>query len=248
MLNREPLTQEAVRAALGPTSDCPTIEELESFASGQAPAASSVGKHLQTCTYCRTEVHLLKAFLAGGTPEAAKAAERLRSRSKQIFRQAFPVEEPRPWWKLSFTITRMAQASLAMAAVLLLAAVVVILRSRPSQPQLEAKNQTSQEVLRSGSFAVLSPVGDLQERPKEIVWEKIPQASSYQVRLLAVDGSEIWKATTSQARIELPAAAREQIVPAKTVLADIIAFDSSGTQVGASGPVRFRLLPRASGH
>jgi hypothetical protein len=113
---------------------------------------------------------------------------------------------------------------------------------------LEARNQTGQEVLRSGSFALLSPAGDLQERPKQIVWEKISQASSYQVRLLAVDGSEIWKATTADTRIELPAAVREQIVPAKTLLAEIAAFDSSGAQVGATGQVRFRLLPKAPGH
>jgi hypothetical protein len=193
-------------------------------------------------------VHLLKTFLAGETPDAAKAAERLRSRSKQVFRQAFFLPEPRSWWKPTFTVRGMAQASLAMAAVLLVASAIVFLRSRPSQPQLEARNQSTQEVLRSGSFAVLSPVGDLQERPKEIVWEKAPQASSYQVRLLAVDGSEIWRTTTSEARTELPAAVREQIVPAKTLLVDIMAFDSSGNRVGATGLVRFRLLPTASVH
>ena len=111
-----------------------------------------------------------------------------------------------------------------------------------------ARNQTGQEVLRSGSFALLSPAGDLQERPKEIVWEKVPQASSYQIHLLAVDGSEVWKATTADTRMELPASVREQIVPAKTLLAEITAFDSSGAQVGATGQVRFRLLPGVPGH
>jgi hypothetical protein len=232
-----------------PTNDCPTLEELESFASGQTPAASNLAKHFQTCTYCQTEVHLLKMFLAGeAAPDAAKAVEGLRVRSKEIFRQAFPVREQSPWWKSVFTVRRMAQASLAMAAVLLLAAAVVFLRSKPSQPQLEARNQTGQEVVRSGSFAVLSPVGDLQERPKEIVWEKVPQASSYLVRLLAVDRAELWKGTAVDARIELPVAVREQIVPAKTLFAAITAFDSSGNQVSTTGLVRFRFLPRTPGH
>ena len=251
MLNREPLTQDAVRAALEPTNDCPTIEELESFTSGR-PAANRLAKHLQTCTYCQTEVHLLKNFLAedalAQAPDAAKAVEQLRKRSKQIFRQAFPPPEPTPWWKSALTVRRMAQASLAMAALLLFAAAIVFFRSSPSRPQLEARNQTGQEVLRSGSFALLSPAGDLQERPKEIVWEKVVQASSYQIRVQAVDGSEIWKATTADTRIELPAAIRAQIVPAKTLLAEITAFDSSGAQVGATGQVRFRLLPGAPGH
>jgi hypothetical protein len=225
---------------------------LESFASGRPPATNRLAKHFETCTYCQTEVHLLKKFLAEDAlaqePDAAIAAEQLRKRSKQIFRQAFPVPEPTPWWRPAFTMTRMAQASLAMAAVLLVAAAIVFLRSTPSQPQLEARNQTGQEVLRSGSFALLSPAGDLQERPKEIVWEKVPQASSYQIHLLAVDGSEVWKATTADTRMELPASVREQIVPAKTLLAEITAFDSSGAQVGATGQVRFRLLPGVPGH
>jgi len=224
---------------------------LEAFASDRPAAANRFAKHFETCTYCQTEVQLFKKFLAADvvaqTPDAAKAAELLRSRSKQIFRQAFPVPEPTPWWKSAFTVRRMAQVSLAMAALLLFAAAIVFLRSSPSQPQLEARNQTGQEVLRSGSFALLSPVGDLQERPKEIVWEKVAQASSYQIRLLAVDGTEIWKATAADTRIELPAAVREQIVPAKTLLAEITAFDASGAQLGGTGQVRFRLLPGAPG-
>src|SRR5215472_5374747 len=122
MLNRELLTRDAVRAALEPTSDCPTIEELEAFASDRPAAANRFAKHFETCTYCQTEVQLLKKFLAADvvaqTPDAAKAAELLRSRSKQIFRQAFPVPEPTPWWKSAFTVRRMAQVSLAMAALL----------------------------------------------------------------------------------------------------------------------------------
>jgi hypothetical protein len=225
---------------------------LESFASSRPAAGNHLAKHLQTCTYCQTELHLLKKFLAedavAQAPAAANAAEQLRKRSKQIFRQAFPAPEPAPWWKSAFTVKRMAQAALAMAAVLLVAAAIVFLRSAPFQPQLEAKNQTGQEVLRSGSFALLSPAGDLQERPKEMAWEKVPQASSYQIRVLAVDGSEIWNATTAETRIELPAAVREQIVPAKTLLVEVTAFDSSGALVGTTGQARFRVLPSATGH
>jgi len=251
MLNKEQLAEVAIREALKATGDCPPIEELASFASGQAQAATSLAKHLQTCAYCQTEMHLLKTFLApetSRTQEASQAADRLRSRSKEIFRQAFPAIESTPWWRSVFTAKRMAQASLTMAALLLVAAAILFLRSTPSRPQFEAKNQTGPDVLRSGSFAVLSPLGDLQERPKEIVWEKVPQAASYQVRLLAVDRSELWKTTTADSRIELPSAAREQIVPAKTLFAEVAAFDASGKQVGATGLVRFRLVPGVPGH
>src|SRR5215472_16710299 len=113
MLNREPLTRDAVRAALEPTSDCPTIEELEAFACDRPAAVNRFAKHWEACTYCQTEVQLFKKFLAGDAvaegPSAAKAAEQLRRRSKQIFREAFPPPEPPPWWKSAFTLRRMAQ-------------------------------------------------------------------------------------------------------------------------------------------
>jgi hypothetical protein len=251
MLNREPLEQDALRAALGRTEECPTIEELEFFAFGEVSTATNLIGHLQACAYCQTELHLLQTFLAEEagytTPGTSKAAALLRRRSKEIFQQAFTVRAPAPLWK-AFTVRRMAQASLAAAAILLIAAAVVFFQSRTDQPQLEAKNQTGQEVLRSGSFAVLSPAGDLQERPKEIRWEQVAKATGYQVRILEVDRSEMWKAKTTVDYIELPAGIRDRIVPSKTLFAEIMAFDSSGNQVGTTGLVRFRLLRRATEH
>ncbi len=250
MLSKEPLAQDAIRAALQPTGECPRIEELEALASGEALAVRNLTGHVQACAYCQTELHLLKTFLAGEagrkTQDARRTAALLQRRGKDIFRQAFPPSEPVSWWKTVFTIRRMAQASLAAAAILLVVGAIVFFRSMTYRPQLEAKNQTVQEVLRSGSFAVLSPVGDLQERPKDVRWERVSQATGYQVRVLEVDGSEVWKAKTTEDRIELPAAIRAQIVPAKTLFAEITAFDSSGNQLGATGLVRFRLVRSGS--
>ena len=54
-------------------------------------------------------------------------------------------------------------------------------------------SRSLRRTLRSGNFAVLSPVGDVQERPAEIRWERVQSVASYQVRLLEVDRSEVWK-------------------------------------------------------
>ncbi len=251
MLNREPLEQDALRAALGPTGECPTIEELESFASREPPAVSTWIGHVQACAYCQTELHLLRTFLASEAGQAAQdgseAARLLRKRSKEIFQQAFPVRAPAAWWKSAFMMRRMAQASLAAAAILLVAGAVVFFRSTTYRPPLEAKNQAGQEVLRSGGFAVLSPAGDLQARPREIRWERVPKAAGYRISLLEVDRSEMWKAETPEDHIELPASIQARIVPAKTIFCEIIAVDSSGNTVGDTGLVRFRLLQNAGG-
>jgi hypothetical protein len=236
---------------LGPTQDCPQLDELESFAAGEVPAATALAGHIRSCHYCQTELQLLQTFLQGQADPASqhavevnKVAERLRSRSGEIIRQAFPAQERIPWWKAAFAVRRLAQASLAAAAVLLIAAGVVYFRSGTSRPQLQAANHTEPEVLRSGGFAVLNPVGDLQNGPKEIRWERVPNATRYQVSLVEVDRSEMWKGETAADYIELPAAIQARIVPAKTLFAEVIAFDSSGNKVGDTGLIRFRVLQR----
>ena len=62
----------------------------------------------------------------------------------------------------------------------------------------------------------------------------------YEARLLEVDGAEL--AETAENRIELPAAVRARVVPAKTLLCQVLAFDASGHRVGQSETVRFRLV------
>ena len=246
MQNRESFTEDVMRRALGPMDDCPTIEELESLASGEAIAKSRWTGHLQVCGYCQTELRMMQTFLAEksreATPGAGTAAELLEKKRKEILKRAFLVPASVPWWKSAFTIGRIAQASFAAAAILVVVGAVIFFRSTPSQPQLEARNQTGPEVLRSNTFALISPVGDVQERPTEMRWEAVPGAASYQVRLLEVDHSEVWKANTKDTRIELPEGIRARIVPAKTLFAEVTAIDSSGKQIGGTELVRFRLV------
>jgi hypothetical protein len=111
-----------------------------------------------------------------------------------------------------------------------------------NQPSSIAQNGTSAEVFRSGHFGVISPTGDLRERPEELRWENVSNAVRYQVRLLEVDGNELWKAETAADHIDLPASVCARIVPAKTLFLEVTAFDSGGSKVGDTGQVRFRLL------
>jgi hypothetical protein len=193
---------------------------------------------------------LLQTFLAEqgsrSSQEVSKVAELLRSRSRKILREASRTPAKPPWWKAAFAVRRLAYASLALAAVFLVAGAVVFFRSATYRPQLEASNPPVQEVFRAGSFAVMSPAGDLQTGPKEIRWERVAQATRYQVSLLEVDRSELWRAETTEDHVELPAAVQARIVPAKTLFSEVIALDSSGNKVGDTGLVRFRLLRGAA--
>src|SRR5262245_60848110 len=223
MSNNWPSEQEALRNALGPGIDCPPIEDRERLMS-QQPAAANVAKHFASCSHCQSELQMLHAFQAGEAGTSSKEVERvselLQARSKTILRQPGLTEASVPWWRAAFATRRLAQASFAMAAILVAAVLVIQFRPTSVRPPTET-NQSGQEILRSGSFALLSPVGDLQEHPGEIRWEKVPNAANYRVRVLEVDRSELWRGETAQDHIDLPAAIAARIVPTKTLFCEV---------------------------
>jgi len=247
MLNRQPSIDDVFRTALAPSENCPPIEELERCTGGEQAPSAAVAEHVKSCAYCQTELHLLNSFLADDaaqTSDERKAAELLLQRSPVPPAETIVAETRIPWWKAAFGMRGMTQAAFAMAVILAVAGIVVRYRTTSVPPAVNQGSQTGQEVFRSGSFNMLSTTGDLQERPKEIRWEKVPNAVNYQVRLLEVDRNELWNATTREGHIDLPSAVQARIVPAKTLYWQIEAFDSSGAKIGATGLVRFRLLQK----
>ena len=247
MSNNRLTDRELLQAALGPGKECPSIEDLEQVRTGRISASTALAKHVDSCSYCQSEMQMLQAFYAGdeGPPseEVKQIVSQLQANSRRMFPKSAPVKASVPWWEAAFSMRRFAQASLAIAAVLLIVAAALSLHTVRS-PALEALNQSGQEVFRSGSFDLLGPVGDLQEAPKEIRWKKVEDAAKYQVRLLEVDRREIWKAETKEDHIDLPPPVRARIVPAKTVFCEVDAFNSVGTKVSGTGLIRFRLMQK----
>lgn len=240
-----------LRAALGSDQACPSIEDLDQVRTGRISASTPLAKHVHSCSYCQSEMQMLRAFYAGdeGQPseEVKQIVSRLQANSKRIFPKSAPAKASVSWGEGAFSTRRFAQAFLAVAAVLLVAAAALRLHTVKS-PSLEANNQTGQEVFRSGSFDLLEPVGDLQAPPQEIRWKKVEGAATYQVRLLEVDRSELWKTETKEDHIDLPSPIRDLIVPAKTLFCEVDAFNSSGTRVSGTGLIRFRLMNNAANH
>lgn len=231
MLDDRRRGQEALRVALGPGNDCPPLEEID---------RTQWAAHVKACPHCRTELDLMRTFLDGELrqQEAADVSVivgRLRARSGEIF----PRPERAPRWRDFFAMPWLGPAALTAASLLVAVAVTMQLRDGAApglRPGYEGR-----EVLRASPLAVVSPVGDLEETPKEIQWSAASGAAKYVVRLLEVDGSELWKAETGGTRIELPAEVRARIVPAKTILCEVNAVDGAGRGIAASETVRFRL-------
>ena len=130
---------------------------------------------------------------------------------------------------------------MAVAAVLIAAAVGVEWRFA-GPPALRPAGEL--EVMRSRELELLAPRGDLHETPREIQWQPVAGCAKYGVRLLEVDGTELWKMETAQTRVEIPPQVQERIVPAKTLLCEVVAFDAAGRKTAESETVRFRLLQK----
>src|SRR5215469_964657 len=246
MKGDDPSDERILREVLRASKDCLPIEQLDHLLDEDADITSPIARHVASCTRCRTELKLLREFQAGTVREAEKEAvrlitARLQTRSTAIFRASHaPIEARESSWTAFWRSTWLRPAALALSGVVLVAVLSLQLRNRP--PALRPPTP-DQEVLRSNAIAVITPIGDITQPPNAVRWQAVPTAAKYEVQLLEVDGAELWKAETLQDRIEFPPPVRARIVPAKTLMCRVSAFDSSGHRIAESEAVRFRLLP-----
>jgi hypothetical protein len=195
---------------------------------------------------------MLRAFTAGEVAAREKAAvssiaARLKSRFSEIIRPRATVDEPQSWWQQLMPAMRWLTPAAATAAIVLLVAGVAIELRQGRQPLLNTRIGSS-EILRSSSIAIVSPVGDLQAKPEEIRWEAAPNATRYQIRIMEVDRAELWSGETIGTQIDVPARVETLIVPFKTLLVQVGAFDVAGRRIAESEPVRFRFLQKVYTH
>lgn len=249
MSNREP-DDELLAAALAGAHDCPPLEDLERLLNEGAPVPFK--RHFDACAHCQAELQMLRSFTSNQVAEHERAAvdsivARLKDRSSAVAPQrTAAIDKRQPWWKRVLAVRWLSPATAALAVAMVVAGVTIELH-RGRQPSLDnAAGGT--EVLRSSAIAILSPIGDVREKPAEIRWEAAPNAARYRVRITEVDDTELWSEETLAPRIDLPPRVEKLIVPAKTLLIRIAAFDAAGSKVAESETVRFRLLQNVYTH
>ena len=247
MSSRPTTGRTLLRAALARGNACFPIERLEGLIGSPAATRSDLEQHVKSCAHCQTELELLKTFYEGGAIDSGDVrtmTATLRKTSKEIFRlQLDHTPRKHQWWRL---VRIPWAAALGAAAIPLVAAVVVAYRQASLQPVLNETRSSGREVLRSSSFALISPNGDVSLQPTDIRWERVHSATKYQIRLSEVDGTEVWKAETSDDHVALPPFVLSRTVQAKTFFCEVTAYDSFGGKVGETGSVRFRWLPHAN--
>jgi len=122
---------------------------------------------------------------------------------------------------------------MAAAAVLLVVSGVLYLR-HPA-PGLPTTIDAGRELPRSSSVALSAPIGDVVEAPRRLQWEPVAgRRVRYHVRLMEIDRHELWTSDATATSVEVPAAVRAAIVPAKTLLWQVSALDASGVRLADS--------------
>ena len=235
-----------LKSSLATTPECLAPEQLEALLDGKTS-----NPHLAQCPRCQAELAMLKAF-ESGTPlpdEGAAVAwisshldrqlESIKSPSRGRVRAAVQNFEPQASWLAKmFDLQgwRWAVPATVLAAAAIMAA--VLLRT-PKQPELQANAGHTNVVYRSQEVQVVSPVGDVQQVPRELRWQAFDQSNSYKVEVMEVDKTVLWSTETRETFVAIPASLGAKMLPGKPILWQVTALDATGRVLGTSQVERF---------
>lgn len=240
----ESFENELLAGSLKRTSECLPIEALEQILEGES---WDTDLHLKGCAYCKTEIALLRSFRDAEVPAVdAKAVAQVTAKLRE--RPGGGLELVSASW-IGRVLGKgwLRPAALALAGALLVVAIGLQIH-QSSTAGLTTGAGDGSGVFRSGTLSISSPSGDLQDIPEQFRWESVAAATRYELHLMEVDHHELWNATLTQPAVDIPAEIRAQIVPLKTLLLQIDAFDATGRKVAQSEVVRFRLLQKFYSH
>jgi hypothetical protein len=219
-------------ADLARTNACIPVEDFERQLSDQQRA------HLDSCARCQTEWQLWQEF-SESTPASDEGAA-VQWIVAELGRRAAGKPQGAPAASSRFAFWRAMVGVAAVAAVALVVGYGLLDRA-PTVRDLPS----GQPVYRADGLTLVAPVGDIAIAPAELEWAPVASAVRYDVELLEVDRTVVWRATSSSPRVALPVSVVEQIVPGKTLLWNVAAIDSSGRPLMSSGARSFRVLINA---
>ena len=217
-----------LRKLLQPTSECIVPERF-------AHLSEQDQSHIEKCPRCQTELALYRQFESEpATPEerasAAWIASELRRRATQTDRRSDP------WWVRLTAGFRLWQLGSALAAIVAAVGISLVSFHR-GEP--EFADSRSSGVMRSTAIETVSPSGELAAPPERLVWKPVSGATSYVARVLEVDSTLVWEATTESTEVRLPETVRRQSLPAKTLNWTVAASGANGGQIAASPMQKF---------
>ena len=236
-----------------PAAGCPPPEAwLEEELAARTPEERRrLEAHAAHCPACAAERDLARDFdagdeAAGVRPEdVAFVVSRLEAASPVRTRDARVVAFPGPRQTAPVPSRSRDWRRLAAAAVVILAAGLGFQLFHPGPPPLPTPQTGG--VVRGGEVEAISPMGEVAEVPAELRWTPRPEASSYRVRLSAVDDTVLWETTVPAPPARLPAEVVQTLHRAVVYVWSVEALGPAGERLGASEPTRFRARPAPEG-
>ena len=247
----DPTDADALRAALLPSPDCATIEQLSSLCDRDhaGTAEARTAEHVAGCVRCRTELALLKHFQTDALrPDEEEDASWIVARlasdvprmiaGENLPARSAPRRRPAGWRR--FVSLRSVAGSLAAASVALLVAVNIAGRDA-SPPALAPGATEGPESFRSEEVILEEPAGEVAAAPKQLRWQPATGAHSYSVEVMEVDRTPVWSGESRATKLALPPSIRARMVPGKPFLWQVVARDAAGEKIATSQMQKFRV-------
>jgi hypothetical protein len=230
-----------------PGPDCPPPEAYLPDADLSDAERARVESHARACPGCAAERALARSFDADAAGDAdsdaivqtlrANAPWRPRVASASTLERTRGAGRPRR--RLSFGIP------LAMAAGVLLAVGAIFQIVGPDAPPIGAPGTGM--IMRGSEIEAVAPAGDIAQAPDALSWHEVPDAVSYRVSIVGVDGDTLWSGAAAGSPAVLPDAALTAMHPAVLYRWQVEAINANGARIAWSKPTPFRFEEAATG-
>ena len=222
--------EDALKKTLQATPECLPLERLSETLTAHEQ------QHLDGCVHCQTELRLWREFAESEASQDEGAA--VKWIVAELKRRNRSVSDGVPARRLAWLTPAVRRWATAVASVVLLTAVGYLAWDRV--PSVRAPG-TVNETYRTGRIQVVRPLGDLPAPPESLEWTAAADAITYEVSVLEVDGTLLWRTTSSATHIGLPPSVVRQLVPGKTVVWEVHARNAANTVIAESGRQQFRV-------
>jgi hypothetical protein len=219
--------------ALRGNDACIPLERLD------APLTDRERQHVAGCARCQAELALWEELRDAAPPPGEEAAVQWIAgelRRRRAGRQPAGV----PTRMLSMVRAR---PTLALAASLVLVAGLMFAQW-DREPAVSGRQSEANEY-RGTRLDVVGPAGDLEKVPEYLEWVAFSGAERYDVTILEVDRTVVWRGVSTATRLVLPAVVAARLTPGKALQWEVRAVDRHGAAVASSAMQRFRLPPRS---
>jgi len=221
---------DALKQMLSLTPQCLAVDRLSET------LTNSERQHVERCSRCQTELQLWREFdLAEPSADEGAAIQWIVAELARRNSPATEASSARRFGWLTPSVRRWAGAA---ASVAMLATFGYLAWDR--EPPVRERTNAN-ETYRTESLQVVRPVGDLASAPEALEWVVVPGAVGYDVEVLEVDHTVLWRATSWAARIDLPPTLVRKLVPGKTILWQVRAHNAADRVIAQSGLERVRI-------